>query len=81
MRGRLNNDRVLDGDERERSEYGEGILHGSVNELGEAVALDPKVIVLMVHGWGDDLACPVMASVLIADQPAHPTNRSGGPTC
>jgi carboxypeptidase C (cathepsin A) len=41
--------------------------HGSVEELRESVAIDPKLHVLIVHGW-DDLSCPFMASVLIADQ-------------
>jgi carboxypeptidase C (cathepsin A) len=54
------------GDEK-GDEEGEGILHGSVKELREAVAVDPKLNVLIVHGWGD-LSCPFMASVLIADQ-------------
>ena len=56
-----------DGDEREKGEDGDGILHGSVKELREAVAVDPKLNVLIVHGWSD-LSCPFMASVLIADQ-------------
>jgi carboxypeptidase C (cathepsin A) len=56
-----------DGDEREKGEDGQGILHGSVKELREAVAVDPKLNVLIVHGWSD-LSCPFMASVLIADQ-------------
>jgi carboxypeptidase C (cathepsin A) len=56
-----------DGDEREKGEDGDGVLRGSVKELREAVAVDPKLNVLIVHGWGD-LSCPFMASVLIADQ-------------
>ncbi|WP_158915939.1 S10 family peptidase [Caulobacter sp. S45] len=39
----------------------------SVTDLREAVALDPKMKVLIAHGW-DDLSCPFMASVLIVDQ-------------
>ena len=39
----------------------------SVTDLRQAVAIDPKMKVLIVHGWGD-LSCPFMASVLIADQ-------------
>ena len=31
------------------------------------MAIDPKLNVLIVHGW-DDLSCPFMASVLIVDQ-------------
>jgi carboxypeptidase C (cathepsin A) len=45
----------------------EGLARGSVRELREAVAVDPKLHVLIVHGWGD-LSCPFMASVLIVDQ-------------
>jgi carboxypeptidase C (cathepsin A) len=44
-----------------------GIEHGSVQELRQIVAIDPKLHVLVVHGW-DDLSCPFMASVLIVDQ-------------
>jgi carboxypeptidase C (cathepsin A) len=44
-----------------------GLEHGSVQELREIVAIDPKLHVLIVHGWGD-LSCPFMASVLIVDQ-------------
>jgi carboxypeptidase C (cathepsin A) len=44
-----------------------GIDRGSVQELRESVAVDPKLNVLIVHGWGD-LSCPFMASVLIVDQ-------------
>ena len=56
-----------DGDEKEKGEDGDGVLRGSVKELREAVAVDPKMNVLIVHGWSD-LSCPFMASVLIADQ-------------
>jgi carboxypeptidase C (cathepsin A) len=44
-----------------------GIEHGSVEELRQSVSVDPKLRVLIVHGW-DDLSCPFMASVLIVDQ-------------
>ena len=40
---------------------------GSVQELRQAVAIDGKLQVLIVHGWGD-LSCPFMASRLIVDQ-------------
>lgn len=40
---------------------------GSVTDLREAVAVDPKLRLLIVHGWSD-LSCPFMASVLIVDQ-------------
>jgi carboxypeptidase C (cathepsin A) len=54
-----------DSPDNEKNEY--GLEHGSVAELREAVAIDPKLHVLIVHGW-DDLSCPFMASVLIVDQ-------------
>lgn len=44
-----------------------GDRKGSVEQLRQAVAIDPKLQVLIVHGWGD-LSCPFMASVLIVDQ-------------
>jgi carboxypeptidase C (cathepsin A) len=44
-----------------------GLERGSVPELRESLAIDPKMHVLIVHGW-DDLSCPFMASVLIVDQ-------------
>jgi carboxypeptidase C (cathepsin A) len=40
---------------------------GSVPQLREAVAADPKLRVLIVHGW-NDLSCPFMGSVLTVDQ-------------
>jgi carboxypeptidase C (cathepsin A) len=40
---------------------------GSVPDLREAVAADPKLHVLIVHGW-NDLSCPFMGSVLTVDQ-------------
>ncbi|HEX7728710.1 MAG TPA: peptidase S10 [Terracidiphilus sp.] len=51
--------RLWDGGDDERQ--------GSVSQLRQAVAADPKLHVLIVHGW-NDLSCPFMASVLIADQ-------------
>jgi carboxypeptidase C (cathepsin A) len=54
-----------DSPDNEKSES--GIERGSVQELRESVAVDPKLRVLIVHGWGD-LSCPFMASVLIVDQ-------------
>src|SRR5262249_8906010 len=56
-----------DGGEGGQGEDGDGVLRGSVKELRESLAVDPKLNVLIVHGWGD-LSCPFMASVLIADQ-------------
>ena len=40
---------------------------GSVKQLREAVAADPKLRVLIVHGW-NDLSCPFMGSILSVDQ-------------
>jgi carboxypeptidase C (cathepsin A) len=46
---------------------GDDLRTGSVPQLREAVAADPKLRVLIVHGW-NDLACPFMGSVLTVDQ-------------
>jgi carboxypeptidase C (cathepsin A) len=40
---------------------------GAVPDLREAVAADPKLRVLIVHGW-NDLSCPFMGSILTVDQ-------------
>jgi carboxypeptidase C (cathepsin A) len=40
---------------------------GAVADLRGAVAADPKLRVLIVHGW-NDLSCPFMGSVLTVDQ-------------
>jgi carboxypeptidase C (cathepsin A) len=40
---------------------------GAVPDLRGAVAADPKLRVLIVHGW-NDLSCPFMGSVLTVDQ-------------
>jgi carboxypeptidase C (cathepsin A) len=40
---------------------------GSVDQLRESVATDPKLRVLIAHGW-DDLSCPFMGSILTVDQ-------------
>ena len=46
---------------------GDDLRHGSVPDLREAVAADPKLRVMIVHGW-NDLSCPFMGSVLTVDQ-------------
>lgn len=46
---------------------GDDLRSGSVSQLRQAVAADPKLRVMIVHGW-NDLSCPFMASILIADQ-------------
>jgi carboxypeptidase C (cathepsin A) len=43
------------------------LRRGAVPELREAVAFDPKLRVLIVHGW-NDLSCPFMGSVLTVDE-------------
>jgi carboxypeptidase C (cathepsin A) len=40
---------------------------GAVPDLRQAVAADPKLRILIVHGW-NDLSCPFMGSVLSVDQ-------------
>jgi carboxypeptidase C (cathepsin A) len=46
---------------------GDDLRKGSVPELRQAVAADPKLRVLIVHGW-NDLSCPFMGSILTVDQ-------------
>jgi carboxypeptidase C (cathepsin A) len=46
---------------------GRDLRSGSVPQLREAVAADPKLRVLIVHGW-NDLSCPFMGSVLTVNQ-------------
>jgi len=46
---------------------GDDLRRGAVRQLREAVAADPKLRVLIVHGW-NDLSCPFMGSVLTVDQ-------------
>jgi carboxypeptidase C (cathepsin A) len=43
------------------------LRRGSVTQLREAVAADPKMRVLIVHGW-NDLSCPFMGSILTVNQ-------------
>ena len=43
------------------------LRQGSVPDLRQAVASDPKLRVLIVHGW-NDLSCPFMGSILSVDQ-------------
>ena len=54
-------------DDGEKGDENQRLEHGSVEELRQSVAIDRKLKVLIVHGWGD-LSCPFMASVLIVDQ-------------
>ena len=43
------------------------LRRGAVPDLRQAVAADPKLHVLIVHGW-NDLSCPFMGSILSANQ-------------
>jgi carboxypeptidase C (cathepsin A) len=43
------------------------LLRGSVAQLRESVAADPKLQVMIVHGW-NDLSCPFMGSLLTVEQ-------------
>jgi carboxypeptidase C (cathepsin A) len=40
---------------------------GAVSDLREAVAADPKLRVIIAHGW-NDLSCPFMGSALTVDE-------------
>jgi carboxypeptidase C (cathepsin A) len=40
---------------------------GSASQLRQAVAADPKLRVMIVHGW-NDLSCPFMGSILTVNQ-------------
>jgi carboxypeptidase C (cathepsin A) len=43
------------------------LRRGSVPDLRQAIAADPKLRVMIVHGW-NDLSCPFMGSVLTVNQ-------------
>lgn len=43
------------------------LRRGAVPDLRQAIAADPKLRVLIAHGW-NDLSCPFMGSVLTVDQ-------------
>ncbi len=45
----------------------EALRTGAVPDLRQAVANDPKMRVLIAHGW-NDLSCPFMGSLLTVDQ-------------
>ena len=45
----------------------EDLRRGAVPDLREAIAADPKLKVIIVHGW-NDLSCPFMGSVLTQNQ-------------
>jgi carboxypeptidase C (cathepsin A) len=58
---------ALSGDVNRQWDRGGDLRRGAVPDLREAVAADPKLRVLIVHGW-NDLSCPFMGSVLTVDQ-------------
>jgi carboxypeptidase C (cathepsin A) len=43
------------------------LRNGAVGDLRQAVATDPKLRVIIAHGW-NDLSCPFMGSLLAVDQ-------------
>ncbi len=43
------------------------LRNGAVPDLRQAVAADPKLRILIAHGW-NDLSCPFMGSILTVDQ-------------
>jgi carboxypeptidase C (cathepsin A) len=45
----------------------EDLREGSATQLRQAVAADPKLRVMIVHGW-NDLSCPFMGSILTVNQ-------------
>ena len=59
----------------EKEEANQRLEHGSVEELRQSVAVDPKLNVLIVHGW-DDLSCPFMASVNRGASRMSPSTRA-----
>ena len=49
-------------------DMGSAVLRrGAVPDLREAIAADPKLRVIIAHGW-NDLSCPFMGSVLTVDE-------------
>jgi carboxypeptidase C (cathepsin A) len=45
----------------------EALHRGSVEDLRQAVAADPKMRVIIAHGW-NDLSCPFMGSILTVNE-------------
>src|SRR6202167_2099833 len=58
---------ALDYDVNQQWDRNDDLRNGAVRDLRESVAADPKLRVLIVHGW-NDLSCPFMGSVLSVDQ-------------
>jgi carboxypeptidase C (cathepsin A) len=58
---------ALSSDVNRQWDRDDDLRKGAVGDLRESVAADPKLRVLIVHGW-NDLSCPFMASILSVDQ-------------
>jgi carboxypeptidase C (cathepsin A) len=58
---------ALSSDVNRQWDRNDDLRKGAVRDLRESVAADPKLRVLVVHGW-NDLSCPFMGSVLSIDQ-------------
>jgi carboxypeptidase C (cathepsin A) len=58
---------ALSGEVNQQWDRGGDLRRGAVPDLREAIAADPKLRVLIVHGW-NDLSCPFMGSILTVDQ-------------
>ena len=52
---------------RDWDRSGSTLRQGAVADLREAMAADPKMDVLVVHGW-DDLSCPFMGTLLTQNE-------------
>jgi carboxypeptidase C (cathepsin A) len=52
---------------RQWDNEGPALREGAVGDLRQAVAADPKLNVLIVHGW-NDLSCPFMGSLLTQNE-------------
>jgi carboxypeptidase C (cathepsin A) len=58
---------ALSGEVNEQWDRDADLRRGAATDLRQSVAADPKLRVLIVHGW-NDLSCPFMGSVLTVDQ-------------
>jgi len=58
---------ALSSDVNRQWDRNDDLRKGAVRDLRQSVAADPKLRVLIVHGW-NDLSCPFMGSVLSVDQ-------------
>jgi carboxypeptidase C (cathepsin A) len=58
---------ALSGEVNQQWDRQTDLRRGAVTDLRQAVAADPKLRVLIVHGW-NDLSCAFMGSVLTVDQ-------------